>query len=241
MENVINIKEPNVIAIDNAKKTKFKEVYETAIKNNHVDIAQNINQAPAPVESIVSTPAEILANELAVEPMQQNVVNTPMSEPVLEENINTFNVQTPINKEIQNETFAEENEFSNNEKNINDLNNDIVLRIINNITELQRKLDSIGEDVIKLSNLYQTPQAGKVVNNEIPTNTEPTIDEEPETSIVDTLISENLFSQPVPQFQPEPQVQQPQAAPVLSDEISPFSMGTGNTNIFDQPEQGRVL
>ena len=235
MENIINIKEPSVIAIDNVKKAKFNEVYQTATKVNNIDNTQTVNQEISPIVApVISTPAEILASELADAKVEQNTIVEPtiplqqeiVVEPTipLQQEIVVETVKAPIINEVVPNQKDNINQNINNDKpKSNDLNNEIVLRIINNIVELQRNLDLVGEDVIALSNLYQKQNENKKINNEIPTNTPNVIIDKPEASAVDSLTGENLIEQPI-----------------LNEVTSPFNIGNG-TNIFDQPQQGIKL
>ena len=87
LENVINIKEPNVLAIDDPKKVKFKEEYESVIKK---DIIQNPVIKEEPIQSIesnISTPAELLAKELIEPKIQEEAKAAPADIPVTGPNI----------------------------------------------------------------------------------------------------------------------------------------------------------
>ena len=172
MENVINIKEPNVIAIDEAKKVKFKEGYESTIKNNAVQSAVIKEEPILSVEPNISTPAELLAKELI--------------EPKIQEEVKVAPIDIPIKEEIVQNKPQQEN-------NLDNIGNDYVLGIINKITKLQGDLDSIGEDVIRLSNIYQISKEDKV-GNEIPQVEKP-LENKEEPLINDhevPLITENI-------------------------------------------------
>ncbi|MDD2409847.1 MAG: hypothetical protein PHD03_03920 [Bacilli bacterium] len=201
MENVINIKEPNVIAIDEAKKTKFKEGYESAIKNNTIQnpvIKEDLIQS---IEPNISTPAELLANELTESKIQDEVKIAPS--PIKEEIIN---MESNQNKPQQ-------------EKNLDNMGNDVVLGIINKITKLQGDLDSIGEDVIKLSNIYQVSKEDTI------SNVTSRVVEQPIEKNIEPLINDS-------------------EAPLNTQNvegISPFNIEPGSPNIFDELEQNKGL
>ncbi|MDD4408156.1 MAG: hypothetical protein PHX19_03830 [Bacilli bacterium] len=202
MENVINIKEPNVIAIDEAKKVKFKEEYESVIKK---DIIQNPVIKEEPIQSIesnISTPAELLAKELIEPKIQEEAKAAPADTSIKQENINIESVQDQPQQE----------------NNLDNIGNDYVLGIINKITKLQVDLDSIGEDIIKLSNIYETSKEDKV-SNEILQEEKPL--ENKEEPVIDVqkepLITENI------------------------EEVSTFSVKPGSPNIFDEQEQNKGL
>ncbi|MDD3895940.1 MAG: hypothetical protein PHP49_02830 [Bacilli bacterium] len=202
LENVINIKEPNVLAIDDPKKVKFKEEYESVIKK---DIIQNPVIKEEPIQSIesnISTPAELLAKELIEPKIQEEAKAAPADTSIKQENINIESVQDQPQQE----------------NNLDNIGNDYVLGIINKITKLQGDLDSIGEDVIRLSNIYQISKEDKV-GNEIPQVEKPL--ENKEEPVIDVqkepLITENI------------------------EEISPFSVKPGSPNIFDEQEQNKGL
>ena len=99
MENVINVKEPNVIAIDEAKKVKFKESFESAIKNNDLQNAIIKEKSIQSVEPNISTPAELLANELSEPKIEEEVKVTPNDVSIEEENVNNITDQTQIQQE----------------------------------------------------------------------------------------------------------------------------------------------
>lgn len=212
MENIININEPNVIAIDYDKKATFKNVYENNTKDNQVENIQTVSPF---VEPVISTPAEILASELTPTQVEPTIVAEPT--PIIQE-IVAEPVQNPYIQEVtpvQNSDIIQ-NEHEDNSSQM-DYNNEIVLRIINTLTELQKTIDTIGEDVIRLSNFYQKPIDNKQKNNEIPVNN-PVI-KQPEENVINPI--ENVIEQPV-----------------VNQEISSFSVGDGTTNIFDQPQMG---
>lgn len=193
MENVINIKEPNVIAIDEAKKVKFKEGYESTIKNNAVQSAVIKEEPILSVEPNISTPAELLAKELI--------------EPKIQEEVKVAPIDIPIKEEIVQNKPQQEN-------NLDNIGNDYVLGIINKITKLQGDLDSIGEDVIRLSNIYQISKEDKV-GNEIPQVEKP-LENKEEPLINDhevPLITENI--EEISPFSIEP------GSPNIFDEPNP--------------------
>ncbi|MDD4705586.1 MAG: hypothetical protein PHS24_00020 [Bacilli bacterium] len=210
MENVINVKEPNVIAIDEAKKVKFKESFESAIKNNDLQNAIIKEKSIQSVEPNISTPAELLANELSEPKIEEEVKVTPNDVSIEEENVNNITDQTQIQQE----------------ESLNNIGNDYVLGIINKITKIQGDLDSIGEDVIRLSNIYQLSKE-ETVSNVAPQVEKPIENiAEPVENIVEKTLTNDS------------------EVPLITEnlkEISPFSIDPGSTNIFDEPEQNKGL
>lgn len=246
MNNIINIKDPNVIAIDLAKKTGFKEAYKSKIaaKNSQsiLPIDELITQPTNdqfPTSSLGSTPAEILAEELSSVPDIQVQNKVIQSEP--EPKIEATGPFNDVQIDVENNSVDEDNDLERKER------NDLVLQIISNITYLQTKLDAIGEDVINLSSLYSPTKIESAVdlveNISMPTAT--TIESiEPELINNEPVAAVEVPINIEPQLVETPIFEQP-ASPVVQEEplteLSPFNVAGSHVNIFDEPSKGPSL
>ena len=182
IDNLINLKEGNVIALQQTQKEKLSGAYNSAQKEV--------------VQMTATTPADILQTEMpSVMPEPTPVTNqaealqTEMSpvmpEPVLAEE-KPITVPTEAFKpSVTDADLEDKQKFIEKE----------LLAIINKINLLQRDLDSLGEDIIKFSNLYKVEGKEEELKND---------------SVV-----------------PKPNEE------MISENISPFSLGENVTNIFD--------
>lgn len=182
IDNLINLKEGNVIALQQTQKEKLSGAYNSAQKEV--------------VQMTATTPADILQTEMpSVMPEPTPVTNqvealqTEMSpvmpEPVLAEK-KPITVPTEAFKpSVTDADLEDKQKFIEKE----------LLAIINKINLLQRDLDSLGEDIIKFSNLYKVEGKEEELKND---------------SVV-----------------PKPNEE------MISENISPFSLGENVTNIFD--------
>ncbi len=182
IDNLINLKEGNVIALQQTQKEKLSGAYNSAQKEV--------------VQMTATTPADILQTEMpSVMPEPTPVTNqaealqTEMSpvmpEPVLAKK-KPITVPTEAFKpSVTDADLEDKQKFIEKE----------LLAIINKINLLQRDLDSLGEDIIKFSNLYKVEGKEEELKND---------------SVV-----------------PKPNEE------MISENISPFSLGENVTNIFD--------
>ena len=172
-----------MIALQLVQKEKLSDNYNSTQK----ELIQ-----PAPVIEAPTTPAEVLQTEMPP------VVPEPVF-PIVEEKPITVPTEafkpSVTDKDLEDKQKLIENEL---------------LSIINKINVLQRDLDSLGEDIIKFSNLYKVEVKEK--NSEL-IPSEPVIQEIPKE----------------PKIFEGPKV----SGEIVSENISPFSLGENVTNIFD--------